>query len=333
VSVVPPAPASGASPAGDGSGGDDGSDGAGTSRDGTPRRGPLRGADRAARARARAHAQGRLRWELLAQLVRKDLKVKYQGSAIGFVWSLANPLLLLGIYYVIFAIVFDNGIPDFHVYLMSGLLAFAAFSQGVAGASVSVVGNAGLVKKVRFPLLVLPLSGVGFSLVQLGLQLPVLFVIALVSGVNFLGPQFLLLVPAIGLLVLLTTALGTLAAALNVRYRDTSHFVEISMLVWFWLNPILYPAYLVKDRLDQYGLFWAYFLNPVATIVSTFQRAVYREPFFTDPSTGEPRLVLVDPGYLFYLRNLAIGFAIAGALLWLARRTFSRMQADFAEEL
>ena len=286
--------------------------------------------DRAARARARAAAQGRIRWELLSELVRKDLKVKYQGSAVGFAWSLANPLAMLGIYWLVFTKIIPNGIPDFHVYLMAGLLVWSAFSSGVANASTSVVGNAGLVRKVRFPLLVLPLSGVGFALVQLALQLPVLLVIALISGVNVLGTPFLLAVPALLLLVTFTTALGTLTAALNVRYRDTSHFVEISMLIWFWLNPILYPAGFVKERMGE--LFWLYFVNPMATVVSTFQRAIYQDSAYLDPS-GQPQQALVDDGYLFYGRNLAIGFALSLALLWLARRTFARLQADFAEDL
>jgi ABC-2 type transport system permease protein len=270
--------------------------------------------------------------------VRKDLKVKYQGSALGFVWSLANPLFMLGIYYVIFTYVFANNIPDYHVYLMAGLLAFTAFSQGVSNASVSVVGNAGLVKKVRFPLMVLPLSGVGFALVQLGLQLPVLFLIALVSGVNFLGLPFLLILPALALLVVFTTALGTLASALNVRYRDTSHFVEIAMLIWFWLNPILYAAGFVKVALiERIGWpAWTYdlyfLLNPMATVVSTVQRAVYQDTYYTDLD-GETQELLADPGYVFYLRNLAVGFLIAGLLLLLARRTFRKYQADFAEDL
>lgn len=295
---------------------------------------PAAAQDRAELARARAAAQGRIRWELLSQLIRKDLQVKYQGSALGFVWSLANPLFQLGIYYVIFTKVFRNPAPDFHVYLMAGLLAFSAFSTAVVGASTSVVGNAGLVKKVRFPLLVLPLSGVGFAMVQLALQMPVLLVIALVSGVDLFGPELLLLVPALALLVVFATALGILTSALNVRFRDTSHFVELTMLIWFWLNPILYPAGLVKDFLERNGLsewFWAYFLNPMATVVSTFQRAVYQTPTYRDGDVS--REILVADGYLFYARNLALGFLIAGLLLLLARRTFSRLQADFAEDL
>ncbi|MCW2777718.1 MAG: type transporter [Frankiales bacterium] len=290
---------------------------------------PVPAGDRA----ARASAQGRIRWELLSQLVRKDLKTKYQGSTLGFVWSLANPLLQLGIYYVIFSLVFRNGIPSYHVYLMSGLLAFTAFSAGVTGASTSVLGNAGLVKKVRFPLLVLPLSSVAFALVQLGLQLPVLFVIALVSGVNFFHLPLLLILPAFVLLVLFSTALGILVAALNVRYRDTSHFVEIAMLVWFWANPILYPVNLVRTQLDPHHLFWAYFLNPMASVVTAFQRAVYQTPVITNTNTGLRTALLADGGYLFYLRNLALGFVITGLLMLFAVRTFERLQADFAEDL
>jgi len=295
------------------------------------------GGDRAELGRRRAAAQGRVRWELLSQLIRTNLKVKYQGSVLGFAWSLANPLFLLGIYYVIFTYVFKNNIPNYHVYLMAGLLAFTAFSTGVSNAAGSVTANAGLVKKVRFPLMVLPLSGVGFSLVQLALQLPVLFVIALISGVNFFHLPFLLIIPALGLLVVFTTALGTLVAALNVRYRDTSHFVELAMLMWFWLNPILYAAGFIQRAITDKGLpdwlYDAYFLvNPMATVVSTFQRAVYQTTYYVD-ADGKTQMLLADPGYAFYLRNLAVGFVLSGALLWFARRTFRRLQADFAEDL
>lgn len=289
--------------------------------------------DRAALARSRAAAQGRIRWELLSLLVRKDLKVKYQGSAIGFAWSLANPLIQMAIYYVIFTKVFDNHIPDYAVYLMAGLLPFTCFSSGVSGASGSVAGAAGLVKKVTFPRLVLPLSAVGFAVVQFALQLALLLFIVLVTTPSKLGVQWLLMVPAFALLVTFTTALGVLVSALNVRWRDTSHFVEIAMQVWFWANPILYAAGLIKGKLDEHGVFWLYFLNPMATVVSTFQRAIYEKAYYFNPVHGKNELVLADPGYAFYFRNLLIGFAISGVLLLLARSVFNRLQADFAEDL
>ena len=104
------------------------------------------------------------------------------------------------------------------------------------------------------------------------------------------------------------------------------------MLVWFWANPILYAAYQVRDPLEPRGALWAYFLNPMATVVSTMQRAVYQTPTFVGQD-GTTLRILMDPGYLFYLRNLLVGFAIAGLLLLFAVRTFERLQADFAEDL
>lgn len=288
--------------------------------------------DRAALARSRGSAQGRLRWELLAQLVRKDLKVKYQGSALGFAWSLANPILLMGIYYLVFGVFFKNETPAFAIMIMCGLLPWTAFSAAVTTASGTVVGNAGLVKKVRFPLQVLPLSAVGYAVVHFVLQLGVLLVATTVFRPD-LSPAFLLIIPALGLLLLFSTALAYLVSALNVRYRDTAHVVEIAMLVWFWLNPILYPARFMMEPLARHHLYWTYFLNPMATVVSTFQRAIYVEPYYWSPSKHTRLLDLADPGYTFYLRNLAIGFVIAGLLMVFARRVFTRMQADFAEEL
>ena len=278
----------------------------------------------------RARAQGRLRWELLSGLVRKDLKVKYQGSVLGFLWSLANPLLVLVVYTFVFQVVLKTGIPQFGFYLLAGLLLWNAFSSAVGASSTAVVGNSGLVKKVRFPLAVLPLSSVGFALVHFALQLVVLLVALVVAGhADVLGPTVLLAIPAIGVAVLFTVALAFLVAGLNVRYRDTQHVVEVVLLAGFWLNPIVYSVSLVRSALEPHGLFWAYFLNPMAGVVTSMQRALYvRNP--TLPGGGT---VLADSGYAFYLEKLGLGALVSLALLVLGVWTYRRLSADFAEEL
>ncbi|MGB8650604.1 MAG: ABC transporter permease, partial [Mycobacteriales bacterium] len=214
--------------------------------------------------------------------------------------------------------------------IVAGLLPWTAFSGAVTAGASSVVGNSGLVKKVRFPLQVLPLSAVGYAMVHFALQLGA--VLVLTAAVRHVySVAFLLIVPAIGLLVLFATSLSYFAAALNVRYRDTAHVVEIALLVWFWLNPIVYPAILVRQQLHSW--FWVYFLNPMATVVSTFQRAIFVNDRYVDKNSHLPGHALADGGYAFYFRNLAIGFAVSLVLMLLARRLFRRMQADFAEEL
>ena len=282
-------------------------------------------------AGVRASAQTRLRWELLTGLVRKDLKVKYKDSVLGFAWSMANPLLLLAVYGFVFSIVLRNNIPNFTVYLLAGLLVWNFFASSVLTAVGSVVGNANLVKKVRFPLAVLPLSSVGFAAVHFLLQMAVFAAILLVTGYDFIGPELLLLVPAALTALVFTVALSVLVAALNVRYRDVQHILEVAVLAWFWLNPVVYAAGLVHDRLAPHGewLYRLYFANPPGIVSATFQRAIYQQVHV--PGTDD--LILAAPGYGFYLQQLGLVLAGSLLLLWLAARVFRRLSGDFAEEL
>jgi ABC-2 type transport system permease protein len=284
------------------------------------------GARHATGAGGRGRAQTRLRWELLANLVRKDLKVKYQGSVLGFLWSLANPLFLLIVYTFVFQLVLRSGIPSFGYFLLSGLLVWNAFAGAVGSACGAVVGNAGLVKKVRFPLGVLPLTAVGFAGVHFVLQLLVLLVVMLATRYPYLLDAHLVLaVPAIGVAALFTVALCYLVAALNVRYRDTQHIVEVALMAGFWLNPIVYSVALVRAHLHNGPLYLLYYVNPMAGVATAMQRAVYGQ----NPGGR----VLADPGYVFYLGRLAIGATVSLIVLWFGLRTYRRLSADFAEEL
>jgi ABC-2 type transport system permease protein len=175
---------------------------------------------------------------------------------------------------------------------------------------------------------VLPLSAVGFGLVHFALQLFVLLVAMAVSGqTQFAGPHLLLAVPAIAVAILFTVALSFLVAGLNVRYRDTQHVVEVALMAGFWVNPIVYSVSLVKGELGS--LYWAYFLNPMAGVVVTLQRALYaRNPTLPGGST-----VLAADGYGFYLEKLGLGALVSAALLILGLWAYRRLSADFAEEL
>jgi len=298
--------------------------------------------------------QARLRWELVVNLVRKDLKVKYQGSVLGFAWSLANPLLVLVVYTFVFGYVLRSTIPRFGLYLLSGLLIWNFLSLSVTSATTSILANAGLVKKVPMPHVALPMASVGFAGVQVALQFVVLIVVALGIQHHLGGVDVLLLVPAVVVALTLTVGLALLTSALNVRYRDTQHMVEISMFAWFFLNPIVYSVTLIQTHMIAKGwghLYWMYYLNPMAGVVVSFQRAIYG----TVVVPGAPAHVAVaaSPGHvaiaavpaklpvqvlastsnLFYLEVLGIGFAVALVVLALGATTFRRLSADFAEDL
>ena len=279
-------------------------------------------------ADARAAAQSRVRLELLTELVRKDLKVKYKNSALGFIWSLANPLLYLAVFTLVFTQLLDNGIQAFPVLFMSGFLVWNFFNLATLSGTGSVVGNANLVRKVRFPRVVLPLSSVGFAGVHFVLQLGVLLIVLALFYRDAFGPQLVLLVPALAVVLVFATAMALLASALNVRFRDVEHLLEVILLAWFWLTPIVYPVTFVRDQLaGSPWLFRLYMANPMAGVVTAMQRAIYVHP------VADGRQILPSGGYGFYLTWLGVAGVTALALLAAGLWTFRRLQADFAEEL
>src|SRR4051794_31034669 len=173
--------------------------------------------------------------ELFVGLVRKELKVKYKESFLGFLWSMLNPATTLIVYYVVFQLILKNGIPYFAIYLACGVLVWNLFSTGLPGATGSVVGNSAIVKKVSFPREILPLAAVGAALVHFFLQSLVLIPSLLVFRYGP-DPAYLpLLIPAVIALLLLTASIGVLLSAVNVYLRDMQHLLEVALTVWFWM--------------------------------------------------------------------------------------------------
>jgi ABC-2 type transport system permease protein len=282
---------------------------------------------------ARLRELGRAR-EILSNLVRKEVKVQYKGSVLGVAWAMLNPILYLAVFSLVTTVVLSRGIPNFPVYLLSGLLAWNLFSGGLSMSARSVVDNGNLVNKVYFPREVLPLASLGTGLVDFVLQATVLAGFMLAYRYDFWGMSLLLLPLSIVALLLFTTAVGLLVAALNVRYRDTQHLIQVALLLWFWFTPIVYPSGLMYEKLSSIDLlgvsgFHLALANPMVSIVMGFQRGLYR---FVRPS-GTDALVLA-PVSLGWLALMLGGVAIASlVLLWLSWRTFFRMSGDFAEEL
>jgi ABC-2 type transport system permease protein len=271
--------------------------------------------------------------ELLVNLVRKELKVKYTASVLGAIWSLLNPVMFLAVFSFV-VVVLKNRIPDFPVFLLSGLLAWNFLASSLQAGARSVIDNANLVKKVAFPREILPLSAIGVALVDFVLQSAVLLLFIAVSGHGFRFPEVLLYPLAIVVLLVFTSGLTFWVAALNVRYRDVGHLLNLALLVWFWATPIVYQGWLVQQKLETIRIlgveaWFLYLLNPAAVIALGFQRALYS---IVMPGPGEdPILPLMS------LQNVAgMLFAVLGVsllVLLLAWRSFFHRSGDFAEEL
>jgi ABC-2 type transport system permease protein len=268
--------------------------------------------------------------DLLVAFVRTELKVKYKNSALGFFWSMLNPALYLVVFYVVFQLILQSGIPSFPIYLLSGLLVWNLFSAALGSATSSIVMNPGLVKKVAFPREVLPLATVGAALVHFFLQ-SIVLALALAIARYHVGVGFLPLLPfALFTLVAFCAAMAVLLSAVNVRLRDTAHFVELALLAWFWVTPIVYPYMLVARRLGS--LQWVIQANPLVSIVTAFQRALYNQ---AQPHRAGKIVRILPPhaGIAWYAKNLSIVAGASIILFVVALAYFGRVEGDFAEEL
>lgn len=275
--------------------------------------------------------------QLLLSLVRKELKVKYKDSVLGFAWSMLNPAFTLTIYYVVFQLILGNRQPMFALFLLAGLLVWNFFSGALAGATGSVTGNGAIVKKVSFPREVLPLASVGAAGFNFFLQ-SIVMIIALVAFRHTPDLAYLpMLVFAILVCTILASALSIFLSSINVPFRDTQHLLELVLMLWFWMTPIVYPFAQVKAQTDHHHLTWIYLLNPITPIVLTFQRFFYNmtDPTYRDKNTHQLVTVHVLPHYnmMWYATHL-FWVGVAGCvLMYFALAVFGRQEGNFAEEL
>lgn len=281
--------------------------------------------------------------ELLGTLTRKEFKVQYKDSVLGFLWSLFNPAVTLITYFVVFQVILKSGTPVYAIYLMSGLLVWNFFSTATLQGCTSVVSNSPIVKKVAFPREIPALASVGAALIQMGLQAVVMLVFLAVFWNEPAFGYLPLLIPAVVALVLLASALAVLFAAINVRFRDMHHLLTVALMVWVWACPIVYRYEMIRQKVfspDEHGthhviilsLYYLWRMNPVTPIVMTFQRSLWGH---TDPrSGGVPVPTLpVHADQFWYLWQLlaVIGFAL---IMWLvALKVFGRLEGNFAEDL
>ena len=272
--------------------------------------------------------------QLLLSLVRKELKVKYKDSILGFAWSMLNPAFTLSIYYVVFQIILGSGIPRFAIYLLSGLLVWNFFVGCLAGSVGSVTGNSAIVKKVSFPREVLPLASVGAAAFNFFLQL-IVMVLALSLFQHVPSPTFIALaVLAFVVLVVFASGLGIFLAAVNVGFRDTQHLLELVIMAWFWSTPIVYQFMIVPGKVADAGLpGWLIWINPITPITLIFQHAFYNQlnPLSTDGKSFVA--VLPHEPISWYLLHLGTTAALSVVVMYGALRVFGRLEGNFAEEL
>ena len=246
--------------------------------------------------------------EMLSNLVRKDLKVRYKGSVLGFLWTFLNPLLQLIVYTIVFSTIMKVDIDKFYIYLFIGLIPWLFFATCIQVGSISILMNKDLIKKIYFPRIILPISTVNSAFMNMFYSMIVVLLTILVSGIGF--SKYILLLPlAMTMQYILVLGMTFIFSALNVYFRDLEYILNIIVMMWFYLTPIVYKIEMIPEK---YRL-WFY-LNPMTGIINFYRNILYYKRMPSFNAFG---------GILIYgIIMIVIGYFV-----------FEKLQKNFAEEL
>jgi ABC-2 type transport system permease protein len=246
-----------------------------------------------------------------------DFKLRFFGSALGYLWTLMRPLLLFGVLYVVFTEVvrFGGGVDHYPVYLLTSIVLFTYFSETTSRGVTSLVERENLLRKMRFPRLVIPLAVALHALFNLGLNLIVVFIFVLASGIE---PRvdWLQLVPLVVLLVLFSSGVTMLLSALYVRYRDVQPIWEVGLQMLFYASPVIYVTSTFPDSVEAEAM-----ANPITAILTQARYALI------DPDAPTAATAIGGTA------RLLIPLGVIAAVFVLGFWVFTREAPRIAEEL
>jgi ABC-2 type transport system permease protein len=265
-------------------------------------------------------------WALSLTIARNEFKLKFFGSALGYVWQVMRPLLLFGVLYVFFTKVanpnlVEKGAKYYGAQLLGSVVLFTFFSEATAGAVRSVVERENLVRKIQFPRLVIPVSIVLLALFNLGLNLIVVLIFALASGVQPML-SWLELPLIIAMLVVLGMGVAMLLSSLFVQFRDIQPIWDVVAQVLFYASPVIISIGTVRQKLGANSiLMHVYTLNPLVAIFQQFRHAMIYHGTLSAGQTLGSWLALLEP-LMTVVAIFVIGFLV-----------FNRLARGIAENL
>ena len=246
--------------------------------------------------------------EMLFNLVKKDLRTRYKGSVLGFLWTFVNPLLQLIVYTIVFSTIMKINVDKFYMYLFIALIPWLFFATSIQSSSTCVISNKDLIKKIYFPRIIIPLSVVNSAFMNMLFSMIIVFLALIFSGIGI--SIYIIFLPVIMILeYLLALGLSFLFAAINVYFRDLEHILGIIVMGWFYFTPIVYTIDMVPPQ--YVGLFY---LNPMTNITIAYRDVLYYNQM---PEFGNLIAILI----------WSIGFIVFGYTV------FQKLQKKFVEEL
>jgi lipopolysaccharide transport system permease protein len=246
---------------------------------------------------------------MVFNLVKRDLRGRYKGSILGFLWTFLNPLLQLVVYTLVFSVIMRAGIDKYYIFLFVALVPWIFFSTSLQGGASSILNQKSLVSKIYFPREVLPIAHVLTCFVNMLLTFIVIFIALLFARIP-LNPLAILCLPPVMLVeLLLCMGMALLASAITVYLRDFEYILGILVMAWQFLTPVMYSMEMVPEQLHPIFL-----VNPMTPVIQAYRDILYYARL--------PELFTLTHAFL-----LGILVLIAGG--WI----FSRLKKHFAEEL
>lgn len=253
--------------------------------------------------------------QMIFSLVSKELRGRYKGSVLGFMWTFINPLLQLLVYTLVFSVIMRAGIEKYYIFLFVALVPWMFFSASLTGGANSVVASQDMVKKIYFPREVLPIAYVTSAFVNMILSFVVVFVVLVVTGYG-INPIALLYMPIVMIVeYFLSLGIAMLSSALTVYFRDLQYILGIVAMAWQFLTPVMYSQEMVEEQLQGHRLLLRIWnLNPTTPIINAYRQILYYKKV--------PELETLASATVLGVVVCVIGYLV-----------FRRMQRGFAEEL
>ncbi len=245
---------------------------------------------------------------LIVSLVLREVKLRYLGSVLGFLWTFLNPLLLMCVYTIVFSVFFRIEVENYPVFLFCALIPWICFSHSILEGANSIIRGGDLITRVLFPAQVLPAVTVFSNLVNFILSLPLLFIFLLLFKVQ-IGIALIALPIVIVIQAVFTMGLVLIVSALNVHFRDIQHILSNLIIMWFFTTPIVYPSTSIPARLK-----FITYINPMATLIKAYRDILFYRQF---------------PNWLLLGIILCFGFLV----FFLGNLIFNRYKESFPEEV
>lgn len=245
--------------------------------------------------------------QMIFSLVRKDLRGRYKGSVLGFLWTFINPLLQLMVFTMVFSIIMKAGYEQYYLFLFVALVPWMFFASSVQDGSIAIIREKDMVKKIYFPREVMPIAVVTSGFVNMLLTFLVIFVVLLVSG-RGINPVTLLFLPFVMIVeYVLCLGIALIVSALTVYFRDLQYILGIVTMALQYMTPVMYGSEKVPE--------WAlpiFYANPMTPVIEIYRQILYYKQ-------------VPDVLSLLYVLLLGMVFVVIG--LW----CFNKLQKGFAE--